>query len=106
MTLFHPSGYDRSRETGGRAISEQPRERYDFDRLERSIDVLVERHQVLQAHHSELKSALTEREQRIGALGEEILQFNQRRQGAAKRLDDLIAQVAALEHKFSASSGR
>ena len=59
---------------------------------------------MLQGESASLRADLEERDSRIRSLDDQILEMNQNRQDAAKRIDDLIAQVDQLDERFSASS--
>lgn len=61
---------------------------------------LIAKYRVAQARTAELERELHERERRIQDLSGQLRELNQRRQDAAKRIDDLIQQVAALDAKF------
>ena len=75
---------------------------YDLDRLERAVAALIERGRRLQAENSQLCSELEERDRRISTLDERVLEINQHRQDAIKRIDDLIAQMDQLDAQLSA----
>ena len=89
---------------GGEAISEGSSELYDFARLERAVQTLVEKYRSLQGENAMLRGALEEREGQIRTLDGEMLELNQRRQDVAKRVDDLIAQIEQLDARFGADS--
>ena len=65
---------------------------------------LVKKYRVLQGENASLRADLEGRDSRIRSLDDQILQMNQNRQDAAKRIDDLIAQIDQLGERFSASS--
>jgi septal ring factor EnvC (AmiA/AmiB activator) len=65
---------------------------------------LVEKYRVLQGENASLRADLEERDSRVRSLDDQILEMNQNRQDAAKRIDDLIAQIDQLDERFSASS--
>ena len=65
---------------------------------------LVERHRTLQSENASLRAELDGRDSRIRSLDDQILELNQTRQDAAKRIDDLIAQIDQLDARFGASS--
>ncbi len=70
---------------------------YDFQRLERAVEALIERGRRLQADNETLRGQLVERDRRIHSLDEGVLEANQRRQDAIKRIDDLIAHIDQLD---------
>jgi len=59
---------------------------------------------VLQAENAALRTELEGRDSRIRSLDDRILEMNQGRQDAAKRIDDLIAQIDQLDARFDARS--
>ena len=65
---------------------------------------LVEKYRVLQGENASLRADLEGRDSRIRSLDDQILEMNQNRQDAAKRIDDLIAQIDHLDERFGASS--
>jgi septal ring factor EnvC (AmiA/AmiB activator) len=65
---------------------------------------LVEKYRVLQSENTSLRADLEGRDSRIRSLDDQILEMNQTRQDAAKRIDDLIAQIDQLDARFGASS--
>jgi len=65
---------------------------------------LVEKYRVLQVENASLRADLEGRDSRIRSLDDQILEMNQTRQDAAKRIDDLIAQVDQLDERFGSSS--
>lgn len=92
---------------GGDAISDSEpkltRER-NFERLDRLVRSLVEKYRLLYAENASLRADLEKRDSRIRSLDGQILEMNQSRQDAAKRIDDLIAQLDQLDAGFDASS--
>jgi len=64
----------------------------------------VEKFRVLQAENAALRTELEGRDSRIRSLDDRILEMNQGRQDAAKRIDDLIAQIDQLDARFDARS--
>jgi septal ring factor EnvC (AmiA/AmiB activator) len=64
----------------------------------------VEKYRVLQGENASLRADLEGRESRIRSLDDQILEMNQNRQDAAKRIDDLIAQIDQLDERLGASS--
>jgi len=76
----------------------------NFERLDRLVRSLVEKYRVLQGENASLRADLEERDSRVRSLDDRILEMNQNRQDAAKRIDDLIAQIDQLDERFSASS--
>jgi chromosome segregation ATPase len=94
--------------TGGGAVaSGNPAElggEFDFARLERAVTALAERQVRLETENSELRHGLQEKTLRAADLEERLLDANQRRRDAAKRIDGLISQVAQIEASFEPRS--
>ena len=65
---------------------------------------LVEKFRVLQAENAALRTELEGRDSRIRSLDDRILEMNQGRQDAAKRIDDLIDQIYQLDARVDALS--
>jgi len=65
---------------------------------------LVERYRTVQGENASLRAELDGRDSRIRSLDDQILELNQTRQDAAKRIDDLIAQIDHVDARFGASS--
>ena len=59
---------------------------------------------MLQGENAALRAELEGRDSRIRSLDDRILEMNQGRQDAAKRIDDLIAQIDQLDARFDARS--
>lgn len=70
---------------------------YDLERLGRAISSLVEENARLRQTQADLRGDLDEKSGRVLALEGQLLEANQRRQDVAKRLDELIAQMDALD---------
>ncbi len=75
----------------------------DLDRLERVVRALAAQGQKLQRENAKLRGQLDERDRRIQTLDDKLLDLNQHRQDALKRLDDLIAQVDQVDARLEAS---
>lgn len=72
----------------------------DFDRLERAVAALAEKHRETLREVTRLRERLEDRDGRIRELDGQILELNQRRQDVAKRIDDLVAQIVLLENQL------
>jgi len=70
---------------------------YDWDRLERAVGALVAQQDALRARIRALALEIGERDTRIRGLEAQLLQANQRRSDAYKRIDELIAQLDELD---------
>jgi septal ring factor EnvC (AmiA/AmiB activator) len=79
-------------------------EAQSFERLDSLVRSLVEKYRLLQTENTSLRAELDERDSRIRSLDDQILEMNQNRQDAAKRIDDLIAQLDQLDAQFGTSS--
>ena len=74
-----------------------------MDRLERAVQALVQSHERLQREAGVLRAAAAEKERRIRELEEQLLDSNQRRQEAGKRIDELISQLDHLDARLARS---
>lgn len=88
-------------------------ESFDYARLEQAIGSLLEDHAKLQTQNRSLRSTVGERETKVAKLEELLLDSNQKREDAIKRIDDLVSRLeqidAALERadeRESAGSAR
>ena len=82
---------------GGPVIPRDEKNSYDLNRLERAVSVLAESHAKLQDENTALRGELEDRALRMRTLDEQLIQSNQRRQDAVKRIDELIAQMDQLD---------
>jgi chromosome segregation ATPase len=82
---------------GGRVIPN------DFQRLSRVVGQLVDEFQKLRRENAMLRRDLGEREVKVRALEEKILELNQLRTDVAKRIDDLVAHVELLDAKLESA---
>ena len=74
---------------------------YDLARLERAVSLLLDDRSRLQSENAALRDQLEEGGPRLGRLDEELLDLNQRRRDAMKRLDDVIAHLDQLESRLA-----
>lgn len=88
-------------------------ERYDFQRLERSIEFLLEEHARLGAEREALLAELADREHRVAQLEAEVVDERRRRAVAVEgvdkilsRLEQLQSSVAMPNNKHAESSAR
>ena len=91
MSLSAPSESSAASEATERA------ERFDLERLERALGALLNRYRAVQEENRKLGRALEEREGRVRTLDGQLLEMNQRRQDAAKRIDDLLSQIDRID---------
>jgi len=66
---------------------------------------LVERYRALADENGRLRRELEQREGRVRTLDDQLLEMNQRRQDATKRIDDLIAQIDQIDARLESASG-
>ena len=72
-------------------------------RLERALETLLGRYRALQEENRRLGRTLEEREVRVRALDGQLLEMNQRRQDAAKRIDDLLSQIDRIDAELGSA---
>ena len=77
----------------------------NFERLERVVRELAERHLALRREHASLQQLLAEREARLRGLDARTREHNQVHQDAVKRIDDLIAQLERVEEQLERRHG-
>jgi peptidoglycan hydrolase CwlO-like protein len=79
-----------------------------FERLEALVRTLVERHRAALSEQAQLRERLAQRDARIKALDAQLVGLNQRRRDAAKRIDELLAQLervqSEIERRLSGSA--
>lgn len=71
--------------------------RYDFDRLERCVEFLLEEHRRLSAEHAELLVELGEREHRIAQLEARLASERSLRAAAVVGVDAILARLERLK---------
>ncbi len=80
-----------------------------FERLEELVRALLDRHRTLAAERTQLRERLAQRDARLKALDAQLVELNQTRRDAAKRIDELIAQLdgvqAEVERRLTAAPG-
>lgn len=74
-----------------------------MDRLERAVQALVESHDRLRREGLTLRAEVARKERRVRELEEQLLDSNQRRQEAGKRIDELISQLDHLDARLARS---
>jgi len=72
-----------------------------FERLEALVRSLVDRHRALNADRKQLRERVAQRDARIRALDARLVQSNQQRRDAAKRIDELAAQIDRVEAEIA-----
>jgi len=78
-------------------------ERYDFDRLERSVEFLIEEHERLSGEREALLEELVDREQRIAALESGLERERILRLTAVEGVDKILARLEQLQSSVSAA---
>ncbi|MBW1883462.1 MAG: hypothetical protein JRJ58_08045 [Deltaproteobacteria bacterium] len=83
-------------------------DRYDFERLERSVEFLLKDHERLNTEREALLAELIDREHRIAGLESKLVAEDQRRATAVESVDRILVRLEALEvgvQTVSAPSG-
>jgi predicted nucleic acid-binding Zn-ribbon protein len=75
--------------------------RYDFDRLERSIDFLIDEHRRLSAEREALLGELLDREHRIAALESRLEAERSSRSSAVDRVNKILSRLEQLQTSVS-----
>lgn len=70
---------------------------YGFERLERSVEFLIEEHQRLTAEREALLEELVEREQRVIALETQLKHERARRMTAVEGVDKILGRLEQLQ---------
>ncbi|HIF95307.1 MAG: hypothetical protein ABGX04_00475 [Myxococcales bacterium] len=83
--------------TGSRSDEETSRVGpYDFDRLERSVEFLIQEHERLTGEREELVSELVDREHRIAKLESQLATEQRKRVTAAEGVDKILNRLEQL----------
>ncbi len=77
--------------------TEGPIDRFDFDRLEQSVDFLLRDHARLQAEREALMAELADREHRISGLERALEEQRHRQLSALEAVDRIHARVEAMQ---------
>jgi septal ring factor EnvC (AmiA/AmiB activator) len=72
----------------------------DFERLELSVRVLVDRYLAQRDENTKLRTEIAARDRRIETLESELRRAQQSRREVAGRIDALLAEVERLESRF------
>ena len=89
--------------TGVLLISDDHRDVFDFERLERVVAALVAAHRVLSVENVGLRVRLEEKARGIRSLEGQLLEANQKRQDVSKRIDEMIAQLDHLDAQLASA---
>lgn len=83
------------------------RDRYDFQRLERSVEYLLDEHARLGAEREALLAELADREHRVSQLEAEVVDERRRRAVAVEGVDKILSRLEQLQASvgFSAKTG-
>lgn len=72
-------------------------DRYDFDRLERSVDFLIDEHRRLSAERDALLGELLDREHRIATLESRLATERATRTTAVERVGKVLSRLEQLQ---------
>lgn len=72
-------------------------DRYDFDRLEQSVEFLMREHERLSGEREALLAELVDREHRISMLEGRLDQGNDKRAVAVESVDKILARLEQLQ---------
>jgi len=90
---------------GGEGSGRQSADRYDFDRLERSVGFLMEEHERLSGERAALLEELVEREHRIATLEARLEKEQTQRTVAVEGVDKLLTRLEQLKEGVSVLAG-
>ncbi len=76
-------------------------DRYDFDRLERSVEFLIDEHERLSGEREALLEELVDREQRVTALELQLERERARRLSALEGVGKVLARLEQLRASVS-----
>ena len=77
---------------------------YDFDRLERSVEFLIDEHQRLSAEREALLEELVAREHRIAALEAKLESERVRRLTAVEGMDKILGRLDQLQASVTSAA--
>ncbi len=89
--------------TGVFLISDDHRDVFDFERLERVVAALLEAHRARSVENAGLRVKLEEKTRGIRSLEGQLLEANQKRQDVSKRIDEMIAQLDHLDAQLASA---
>ena len=90
---------------GSRLDQESSRiDRYDFDRLEQSVEFLIKEHERLSGEREELLAELVDREHRISTLESRLDLVQNKRAVAVEGVDKIIARLEQLQASVAAAA--
>ena len=82
---------------GGIVSKQRGDETFDYARLDRAIESLLDDHERLRAENRSLRTLVGEREAKLAKLEESLLASNQKRQDAIKRIDELVSRLEQID---------
>ncbi|MFK7894342.1 MAG: hypothetical protein AB8G23_00805 [Myxococcota bacterium] len=90
---------EKRRENGRDAERYEPGQgdRYDFERLERSVEYLLDEHARLGAEREALLAELADREHRVAQLEADVVSERQRRAAAVEGVDKILTRLEQLQ---------
>jgi hypothetical protein len=90
---------------GSRLDQESSRiDRYDFDRLEQSVEFLIKEHERLSGEREGLLAELVDREHRISTLESRLDLMQNKRAVAVEGVDKIIARLEQLQASVTAAA--
>ena len=79
--------------------------RYDFDRLEQSIEFLIDEHQRLSGEREALLSELVDREHQISMLESRLEEERNKRATAVEGVDKILGRLEQLRTSVATAAG-
>lgn len=77
---------------------------YDFDRLEQSIEFLIDEHERLSSEHEALLSELVDREHRVSTLESRLEEERSKRATAVEGVDKILGRLEQLQTSVAAAA--
>ena len=75
---------------------------YDYARLRRAVEALLEAHEQLQAENAELRAAAAAGSKKVEGLDSALRDERERREAAIARIDALVTQLEQLDDRSGA----
>ena len=79
-------------------------DRYDFDRLEKSVEFLIHEHERLSGEREALVSELVDREHRIATLESQLDSERKKRATAIEGVDKILGRLDQLQTSVAAAA--
>ena len=79
-------------------------DQYDFDRLEKSVEFLINEHERLSGEREELLAELVDREHRISTLESRLDLEQNKRAVAVEGVDKILARLEQLQTSVTAAA--